>query len=1027
MNDYLAGLGALERNQAADAVAAFARAIQADSENADYFLARGVAHVLGEKLPAAIKDLERSLRLRQDHKPSKLWLAVAVAMTGDFARGSTIYPFATHDLDESFVRQASHDYGEVAFRAQRNEVTDDLLAKRDAARRNIAQSVALFASRVQAQPGLESTLLARAKELYQQQDYGAALTQLDRVLAAAPEDFEAMFYHARCALKLGDYAAARTECTRVLTAHTDWGPAYLARALAAANLGDLRRAKADLAVALRIDPKAAASERQEIERQIAVQAAAGATPNFAVLDKLAHASLSDSQLDAEALKLVKSFNNHRRRYDESYQDGLRAREESLREKPQDPARMVALGQFLLDEASVRRERVEPRGPYRKFRYQTETMELREVARAEELADQALKLDGKRVDALCLKGACQYWKRQFADAETTVRKAVALDPHSPRVLELFSRVLEVASLQKSAEAAALRRPTYLGSHDEHVGDYIYTYTRWRYPSQAELNEANALDELARQLANLALEQIGDAARLAQGKPEGFQLRGLYHWHSGELEEAAGQYQQAVKLAPNQVQWRYNLAALYEALGRFDESFQERLVAVNLIETTAGPLLAGTWNLVNKTKFRSAREALVRSGDIDVADGRVPAYLGVVAAAEENPEEAVVWFKTALALERARLQLEGKSLSNGAPQRELQPADYGLYLGVAWRLAGTYLAAERPAEAKDLMGQCLSLAQRVPRRDYPVDIPSALLPDAERDPNTVPEAENALSLIAWLHVLAGQALVMLGDNDGAIAVLAPVHTFEPMLQNGVGVTRLRGPFVYSSLHLARAYLAKGDLQKAQQYAQLLPRKRHGVGPSLGPFPELEEEGSRLQEQIAARLQGFRAEGSETSDEFAPPDENKTNAALQQIGAQIGHPELGNGSRRFTGDAGEVGLCAAVTQAVMFIVAPKSTRWRSEVLAGIAVVQISRQEAGARAAAMAGRPPRTRQRQQPPGQRPDPRNPPMRQNPSTAADGGLLARYDKAIELLRELAVSSGYPRAELERDLKKSPEELLRMGR
>ena len=1003
--DYLAGLDALERSQAADAVAALTRAVQADSENADYYLARGVANILSVKLPPAIKDLERALRLRPDHKKTRLWLAVAVGMTGDFARDSTIYPFATNDLDESFVRQASHDYGEVAFRSARDEVTPDLLDKREGAKQQIAQAVALFAGQAQAQPGMEAAIVARAKELFDKQDYTAARTQLDRVLHASPEDYDAMYLRARCAVALGDFSSARADCTRVLTAHTDWVRAYLTRAHAAAGLGDVRRAKADLATATRLDAKAAAAQQAEIERLVAAHADTGPAPNFAALDQLAHAELGDAERNSAALKLVQSFNNHRRRYDENYQDHLREREDALRAEPQSAARLVALGQFLLDEASVRRERVEPRGQFRKFRYQTPDMEWREVARAEELADRALTLDPNQVDALCLKAAALIWNQKFGDAETLLRQALAVAPRAPRALELFARVLEVASLQKSAEAAALRRPTYLGSHDEHVGDYIYTYTRWRYPSPAELEAASSLDQQSQQLVDLALEQIAAAAKASAGKPDGFQLQGLYHWRKGELEAAARQFAEAVRLAPNQVQWRFNLAALYDALGQSAESFQERLVAVNLIETTAGPLLAGTWDLINKTKFRTAREALTHSGEIDVADSRVAAYLGVVAAAEENPDEAVAWFRAALAIERARQQLAGKSLDAKATG-PLATDDYGLYLGIARWLAETYLAQEKPELARDVMMACLPLAKRVSRRDLTVDLPAALLPDPTLDPNAVPEAENVLSLFAWLHVAAGRSLVELRQVDDAIGLLARVHTFEPLMQNGVGVTRLRGPTVYSSLYLSRAFLAKGDLENAQRYAMLLPRKRHGVGPSLGQFPELEAEGSRLQEEIAQRRQGIRAAGSEDSDEGGVPDEDRVNQTLRQIGPKIGHPELGDGRRRFSGDATEAQLCAAVTQAVMLIDSPKSTRWRQDVVTGISMLASVRQEAERRASVARSRPQPTR---------PDRRN--TRGQPDPRADGGeeTLARIDTALGVLKELAVSRGYPAADLERDL------------
>jgi len=218
---------------------------------------------------------------------------------------------------------------------------------------------------------------------------------------------------------------------------------------------------------------------------------------------------------------------------------------------------------------------------------------------------------------------------------------------------------------------------------------------------------------------------------------------------------------------------------------------------------------------------------------------------------------------------------------------------------------------------------------------------------------------------------------------------------------------------ALGLARAHLAKGDRQTAQRYAQMLPRKRHGAGPSLGAFPELEEEGSRLQAEISGQLQRARDEGSENSEEFGMADQDRVNAALQKIGPQIGHPELGDGSGRFQGDAGDVQFCILVTQAVQQIMAPKSTRWRAGVQLGIGLVGQYRVEAQRRAEFM-------RRRQSP------------RRNDPAAAGGDRTpakvdAQVDKALELLKQLAVDRGYPAAELDRDLKRSPAEVMRMNR
>ena len=89
--DYIAGIHALEAGNYAAAVQSLGRAIQADDSNADFLRARGVAHTLAENFPAAIDDLERVMRLRQDDREARLWLASAYRMGGNPAKGSQYF------------------------------------------------------------------------------------------------------------------------------------------------------------------------------------------------------------------------------------------------------------------------------------------------------------------------------------------------------------------------------------------------------------------------------------------------------------------------------------------------------------------------------------------------------------------------------------------------------------------------------------------------------------------------------------------------------------------------------------------------------------------------------------------------------------------------------------------------------------------------------------------------------------------------------------------------------------------------
>jgi Flp pilus assembly protein TadD len=80
---YLDGLTALETAKWADAIAAFSKAIEADPDNEAYHRARGVANTLAEKLDSALTDLRRSGKLKIGDKESRIWLAVALQMSGD--------------------------------------------------------------------------------------------------------------------------------------------------------------------------------------------------------------------------------------------------------------------------------------------------------------------------------------------------------------------------------------------------------------------------------------------------------------------------------------------------------------------------------------------------------------------------------------------------------------------------------------------------------------------------------------------------------------------------------------------------------------------------------------------------------------------------------------------------------------------------------------------------------------------------------------------------------------------------------
>src|SRR5262249_9448843 len=153
------------------------RAIEADDENPDFHTAWGVALTLAEKFPQAIRELQRSLRLRPGHRETRLWLGVAYRMSGDVAKGASNF---THGGDVP-ADYASFVYNEMAMEYWRG-VVKRMGGK--TGRDKFARAGATFAKRAKggastATPELTSSLLSRARERVRKGDYRGALADLD--------------------------------------------------------------------------------------------------------------------------------------------------------------------------------------------------------------------------------------------------------------------------------------------------------------------------------------------------------------------------------------------------------------------------------------------------------------------------------------------------------------------------------------------------------------------------------------------------------------------------------------------------------------------------------------------------------------------------------------------------------------------------------------------------------------------------------------------------------------------------------
>jgi len=821
-SEYLDGLGALEHAQFGDAVTSMGKAIDADEENPDYRIGRAVALIFSEKPHDAEADLQRAMKLRPADSSAKMWLATAVAMQGDFGRDSNIYPFATYGATfDNAVREMSHDYGQYGWEIAENrrtgggQVGAQTRAKFANAKAQFPILAKEFAgdaeSSLQANnSGLAAVVRDRALARVQQKDYAGALTDLTRLMSSAPDDPQLMGAHAACLLALGCPFLARAESTRVLTHDINNADAYATRAVAAAKMGDSRRADADLKIIAEIDP----SKLQD--DQAAVSAAAAETPaGFAPAELVGrveelHQMAADQKpwdaLVAQAVSINKGENSVRRRFDEDYQDGLRVLTLATQKQPSNAEALAQLGEFLFHGAvNVPGEAVEPRATFRTFRLLNEQGRAAEIARASQILDSALNIDPKNMRAVAAKVELLIHGEQWGDAETMLRQALAINPNEPKLLDLFTRVMDFAASVRMANANQLRTP-------KTWEDAVFIYTR--YPSQSELAAADEYDQQANQLWAIGSDSLRAAAKAMAGTADGFNYASVVASRDGNLDEAISDLEQAVKLAPGNAEFHDTLADFYDQKQMRDPAADQRAISVNLMHTTAGPMLRLAWLQIPMTQFKSAKASLNRAIALDPADARSAAYLGMIAADDSKLDEALPWMVAAAALDEAEGRFEGRSATSTAIG-QIPPSRVGLGIAIDIKAAGFCLKQKQPQPAAEILDVAIAAGSRVPGASIYAPTPSSMLPDSTNsDPGVVvPSAHSVATMMAWAHLYRGRALSAQSKPDEAIAefkaVLGYMNNVPPTVDAG---TAIRLPVAYAAYALGLNAMKHNNPQAA-----------------------------------------------------------------------------------------------------------------------------------------------------------------------------------------------------------------------
>jgi tetratricopeptide (TPR) repeat protein len=959
--DYVDGLDALRDGSFDAAWAAFSRAIDRDSENVEFRIARGVTALFAEKPENGIKDLERARQLSEQSKESRMWRAAADRMQAQFF--TETYPQITNDPFESTVGDTCAFWGQT-FRAV--EPGYEPSAAEQAERRaKLADLRRWFVARKYEQGGAVEVLWARGRARCDRGEWTAAASDLEAALARYPEDPTVLYYHAGVRLALGDLETARREYTRVLTTDTSSAHAYLGRALAAARMGDATRANADLVALGALDARLADGNRTTIAN-----------------------ALRDARVPA-------AFSAPRRRYDEMYQDGLREREWRVRERAQDPAARADVASWLYAHIDVPRERVEPRGEPRLLRHQTPGQQTAELTRAERLCDEALAIDRACVKALVVKAAIRVWNMQYADAETLLHRALDKAPTDADVLQLLSQVMDIAAAQKRMMASSLRTPTVVGSNTRIEGDYEVTTTWWRQPTQAELDRARQLEAEADACLARAVAALEIAAKAKAGTAQGAFIQGVLDRRFGRLDAARAAFSDATVKDPNYVEAWFQLAGVCADLTLPDDALFARAAAFDLIETTAAPHLTVAWRLLERTKFESARKVLADALRHDPADPRIAAFRGVAAQADDKLDDAAREYTTALELERARALTCGTSLDVG-DTRPVASHLLGLAFTLRRKLAEIATARGDDRGGLAFLEASLAIEPRLVRGQGVDDLPRALLPNPGQELGVVPESFFVLAHIAWARVKAGELLFKLGDFARARSTAQPVFAYGPSMINGKGSDRFREQELYAKVLLCRVALAEGNIDEARMIAMGLPRKRHGAGPSKSPYPELEVIGQELADEVDRKWRELQERGDERWEPQGAPDPDKADPIVRRILDDSGLNEFALGDARAANVA--TPFMAILHQSVLLIVMPKSNQWREQVRVAVQLVMEERDRT-AEAAQQFAQPADSR----------------FARRDDAELYKRLLQHEERALELLRAVCVDQGYPAADLANDL------------
>jgi hypothetical protein len=845
--DYLDGLDALMSGRWSDAVISFTQTLNTAGDDPTFVLARGVAATLAGQYTPALGDLTRARTLGLRGREAELWTYAAEAMSGQVTpehagpSGPRSLGGGTRPLVSipGHIVQGRDDYTsaygtviayELGMAFQKLRLPPDLggQGKPEALNGPEAQAAKLkagqwFAAKAMRRADLAPAHFARAKALYSNKLYEAALTAIAYARSAYPDNVDLAYIAANSWLALGRPVTARREYTIALTGRTDFAAGYLGRAAAAARVGDKRRVDADLTTAAQLDPGLVSRARAGIEADVSSQRVDMAPDRLlADLDAAAARNASHTDLLDIATRVQKARTERGLRYDEVYQDNLRAGEDAIRGDARNPDRYAALARYIINEADNRGDAVEPRRERVTYRFQLSRE--RELNRAIQIADLGIAIDPRHAGALIQKATALAALKRYDQADPLADQALATAGNNAEALRLYARFRAMRANQMSAEAASLRAERCSsGTSDRDMGSYIErtTTTTCYQPSQADLSRAAQLEALAAQLRQRARSAMEKAAAVSKGTLAGFIIEADLHLWDGNLPAAQASLQAAVKLDPKSLEAQDALVDFYTRTGQRDAAEDQLAVARALVQTTAAPMLRQAWRSATRTAWQGASGYLSRARQLDPGDARVPAYLAMSLEGQGKTADAIAAYTVAAALDEAAVRLD-----ESAESMPREPLDFGVAMRARMRVAALLERSNQPG-AVDLYLANAGIKPRISRADYSRQMFTAMLPDDQPVGGAaVPAPVNIATMLSQSSLAAAKALRAAGRNQEAdqqllvAASYSPAPgTLVPRIGNARGDTNFSDQATSGSgeamFELAKQFLEAGDTANAMKY--------------------------------------------------------------------------------------------------------------------------------------------------------------------------------------------------------------------